>query len=492
MKKLILASLCAAAAFTSLEPRARAASKSLALELHYQERSNWCWAASSQMILRFYDKHFSDQCELAETARNANTGYFGATNCCLQPNGNNDNDGVVGCNRSNSMYGTSESMATLLNLHAVPTTNVTSSLSYALAKTELDASRPFIIRWGWNSGGGHFLVVKGYADASGAVPDQLSLANPLFNSGATMMDYSLVVSNPAANGWSWTHTVKSKAPVGGDNLVSFYPNTSFGGGSWSTNMSIPDLGANSNTFSSAKVRGAPFIFYDLLNYAAPAWGVVPRDYASYTNWGESVDNQVSSLMPVPSASERVALVLFDGQNFTGSSITLTADSPTLPAGWDNHVSSLIVMGKLWQLYSNTNYGGNPYAVSNWGGPNRDGFYPTPAAWGGPDNDASSAQAILVDAFPLLNPIMLFANADLSGRAVVLSKNSPATALNNLANLGFDNTVSSIRTYGDTWTLYENTNQGGTSKQLSPNTWYRTATWTDNTTTSLKYTASNTW
>ena len=117
----------------------------------YQERSQWCWAAVSQSVLGYYGKEF-EQCDIAEYTRSVATWHsFGSVHCC-----------TGGCDHWNYIQGLAGSIEDiLLQLGNLQTHWYYGSLSRQEIAFEMEGGRPFIIRWGWTGGGGHFLVVHG-------------------------------------------------------------------------------------------------------------------------------------------------------------------------------------------------------------------------------------------------------------------------------------------------------------------------------------------
>jgi hypothetical protein len=61
--------------------------------------------------------------------------------------------------------------------------------------------RPFVIRWGWTSGGGHFLTARGFVGSN--TNGNVYLYDPW--SGERIMSYLGTVSSPAHN---WSHTLR--------------------------------------------------------------------------------------------------------------------------------------------------------------------------------------------------------------------------------------------------------------------------------------------
>ena len=84
------------------------------------------------------------------------------------------------------------------------------------------------------------------------------------------------------------------------------------------------------------------------------------------------------------------IVLFKDINYGGGALVLTgADSDLGPQGWNDKVSSLIVIDGTWNLYKDSNYGGTKWSVSANGGPSNDGTYSDWSSWGGTNDSVSS-------------------------------------------------------------------------------------------------------
>jgi hypothetical protein len=483
MRKSFTAILAGATLWALTISEAQAASKYLNATLQYQEKSNWCWAACTQMIMKYRARHFDEQCEIVELARSRNTSQWGNTACCLNPD--------AGCNagQPNDMTPTGAGTTReLLGYHNIATGSYSRSLTYAESKTQINASTPFIVRWGWTGGGGHAVLADAYVDASGTLQNRLEILNPWPGEGAKMLDYTAVVT---PSGGTWTSTMTTGAVTASNDKATLYANASFGGTSLVTASTTYVGDTMNDKTSSAKVRGTPYIFYQDASYGTMGWPASPKDFASYTNWNGAND-AISSVMQMPGSNLSVGLILFENENFTGAYTVISSDNYNLhDSGWGDRASSLIVVSRIWNLYSDANLGGTPYAVTSFGGPNRDGFYPNPASWGGPNDDLSSAYWVPES----WNPIILYADGDLTGRAVALWSGSNSAWLSNLSTIGFNDAVSAIRTYGDTWRVYGDLNQTGAMHELSPNHWYRSAAdWGGNNDeiTSVSYTASGAW
>jgi hypothetical protein len=174
-----------------------------------QEQDQWCWAGSSACVLKYYGKNIS-QCTIAEYTRTVCTWHnFGSINCCTDPS--------QGCNYWNYNWGSAGSIQDILQHWSIINNGVSNSLSTTQIQTELNNQRPFIFRWGWTSGGGHFLVGHGFISSS----NKMYYMDPWFNEGLHIADYSWIVSN---SDHSWTHTnLITTNPTNPNVPVLIYP-----------------------------------------------------------------------------------------------------------------------------------------------------------------------------------------------------------------------------------------------------------------------------
>jgi hypothetical protein len=142
----------------------------------YQEQDQWCWSACSQATLEYYGT-IKTQTAIAQYGTN-------------------------GANIWNWIYGSSVNPTRngidliLYHFAGLATTHYETYLSQSVVATEINARRPFVIRWGWDSGGGHFLVGKGIDG------DYLYLMDPWY--GPTINTYSWVRQGSSH---TWTHSL---------------------------------------------------------------------------------------------------------------------------------------------------------------------------------------------------------------------------------------------------------------------------------------------
>ena len=88
------------------------------------------------------------------------------------------------------------------------------------------------------------------------------------------------------------------------------------------------------------------------------------------------------------------IILFKDVNFGGDALVVTSADPDLgPQGWNDAVSSLIVIDGAWSLYEDINYGGTRWSVNALGGPANDGTYADWSDWSGSNDSISSLTSV---------------------------------------------------------------------------------------------------
>ena len=182
-----------------------------------QEQNQWCWAGVSKCILDYYG-YPVEQCQIAEYARQVITWHnFGNTDCCINPN--------LGCNYWNYNWSYPGSIQDILiHFGDIQNYGKGSPLSLSEISSELASERPFVIRWGWYSGGGHFVVGHGIND------NYLHYMDPWFGEGLHISSYNWVLDD---GNHSWTHTnilTTNPSIITTNKLsdISVYPNPTTG------------------------------------------------------------------------------------------------------------------------------------------------------------------------------------------------------------------------------------------------------------------------
>ncbi|MDD5570356.1 MAG: papain-like cysteine protease family protein [Bacteroidales bacterium] len=192
-------------------------SQVLSVPLITQSQDQWCWAASSTAILNYYGNPVTE-CQVAEYNRTVCTWHnFGTTNCCTDP--------TKGCNYWNYIFSRKGSIMDNLNhFQSISSDSLWNHLTVAQIQTEITNSRPFVIRWGWYSGGGHFIVGHGISDTT------IYYMNPWPGEGSKFGLYSWVV-NDGSHFWNCT-LVLTTSPTSVNNLfvkneeIKIFPNPS--------------------------------------------------------------------------------------------------------------------------------------------------------------------------------------------------------------------------------------------------------------------------
>ncbi len=156
-----------------------------------QEMDQWCWAGVSYCVLDYYNST-TPQCEIADYTRQVVTWHnFGTEDCCDNAN--------AGCNYWNYNWGYDGSIQDILvHFGDISNYGTASVLSQQACETEIAGGKPFIPRWGWDSGGGHFIVGHGI-ETDGT----FYYMDPWYGEGLKISTHSWV---SRGGGHTWTHT----------------------------------------------------------------------------------------------------------------------------------------------------------------------------------------------------------------------------------------------------------------------------------------------
>lgn len=131
----------------------------LPFAIERQTQSNWCWAACTASVSRFYDAASPwAQCQLADAE-------LGQSGCC-------QDGATAGCNQ-----------AWYLDRALARTRNFVrwepSQLAASALEAEIEAGRVVAARVAWQGGGGHFVIIGGCKPR----PDeQLEIHDPFWGS----------------------------------------------------------------------------------------------------------------------------------------------------------------------------------------------------------------------------------------------------------------------------------------------------------------------
>jgi len=160
-------------------------SKQLDFTMQMQTQSNWCWAATSVSVSKFYWA-FSPwvQCTVANAE-------LGRTDSCNAPV-------PAACN-----------VPWFLDRALTRTANfvrISGAEAFQQVRDEIDAGRPVGARIGWSGGGGHFMVIYGYSVVAGT--PYFDIDDPIYGkSHLTVADFSTSYQGSG----TWTHTYFTKS-----------------------------------------------------------------------------------------------------------------------------------------------------------------------------------------------------------------------------------------------------------------------------------------
>ena len=182
--------------------------RTLPVPLRCQEQTNWCWAACSQAVLDYYGNTIA-QCDIANYASSRN-GWCTTNICCTNPGS------TTCCNKGNCMYGANGCISDILAHWGVNNAGTAAALSVTTVRSEINTNyRPFVIRWGWTGGGGHFIVARGADEVNSGGNVLVWYMDPWPTTGCSQhfSTYSWMVNG---DNHTWTHslTMTTNPPSG--------------------------------------------------------------------------------------------------------------------------------------------------------------------------------------------------------------------------------------------------------------------------------------
>lgn len=217
MKKIYQLSLLSVMIFTNVFLYGQ--SQMLDVPVVRQEQTQWCWAADSRCVLKYYGVDQS-QCTIVEYARSLNPGRFGSRDCCPTSSSR--------CNQPNFLDGSSGIEGMLTYFGKLKPIVLKRFITVSQINSELTAKRPFIIAIFWSAGGGHVVVGCGY-DAS---KNALTMMDSWQGNGMTTTKYggsSTVATRSGSGRWGET-VLLTDSPLGikntanAVNKVAVFPN----------------------------------------------------------------------------------------------------------------------------------------------------------------------------------------------------------------------------------------------------------------------------
>ena len=145
----------------------------------YQEQNNWCWAGCMQALLAYYGYTYTQT-----TIAQYGTGGVDTWNYCY------------GAGTEGGIY--RRGFDLMLNYFAsIQSQNYASSIPLSTIQGEMAAARPAVINWYWDSGGGHFVVLRGLSGSTAYLMD------PLY--GPTINTFSWTQQG---GGHTWSYSVR--------------------------------------------------------------------------------------------------------------------------------------------------------------------------------------------------------------------------------------------------------------------------------------------
>ncbi len=200
-----------------------------------QEQNQWCWAGVSKCVLDYYG-YPNQQCTIAEYARSVITWTsYGSVNCCDDPG--------QGCNYWNYNWGYSGSIQDILvHFGNIQNHGIGDALTLNQINTEITGGRPFIARWLWTNGSGHFVVGHGVNGSD------VYYMDPWFGEGLHISTYSWLV-NDGNHTWDMTNILTTSPSEINDlilqeDIIKIYPNPTSGKLTINSNSKITSIEIN--------------------------------------------------------------------------------------------------------------------------------------------------------------------------------------------------------------------------------------------------------
>jgi hypothetical protein len=166
------------------DPLGGAASTMLAFTMETQQETEWCWAATTASVSKFYSAGSAwSQCAIASSCLDQS--------CCTAP---------MPCNLP---YYLESALRTTGNLAS----DSANSDTFSNVQSEISNDSPVCchISWAGPEGGGHFVAIYGYDAAT----QDLDIGDPYY--GRSTIPYSVFVSKYQGSG-TWDYTYKTCRP----------------------------------------------------------------------------------------------------------------------------------------------------------------------------------------------------------------------------------------------------------------------------------------
>jgi hypothetical protein len=206
--KYTVYALLAALLFSTTDVTAQTGSS---VPAYQQEQSNWCWAACGSMLYWAYKPGTISQCAFVAVSRdNENSNLFDCNNLSSSTANPCTSPGTF--NSPQSLYTCGGSIENVLDHYGISSTGYGNAFSATDLTNATHAKKHMVARWGWNSGGGHFVVIYRYSGGN------VSYNNPAYGSSYTWTYNTFKTANNQA---TWTHTLRmDNAAVYGSVLTA--------------------------------------------------------------------------------------------------------------------------------------------------------------------------------------------------------------------------------------------------------------------------------
>ncbi len=152
-----------------------------------QLQNNWCWAACAQMSANFYG-FGTQQCQLANY-------LHGQNSCC-------DNGSSPACDQGSPIDG----ITRVYSFVGINSTFVNAAIPFSTCQSEISGGRPVEVGIAWKGGGGHVILITGWATTSDG-RQVLRINDPLpvgrGSQGGVTYQNMLTVNGYGSWQWSW-------------------------------------------------------------------------------------------------------------------------------------------------------------------------------------------------------------------------------------------------------------------------------------------------
>lgn len=157
--------------------------RALAFDMAKQEQTNWCWAAVSTSVARFFGSGaVPTQCKLAAN-------QLRVAECCGEAGAGS------ACNQPWYLDAALEHLGRLARM-------ANGAQSFTVFQGQIDADKPLCARIGWAGGGGHFVALSGWRiDAAGTA--YVTVEDSWY--GETEIPFDVFRTSYQGTG-SWTHS----------------------------------------------------------------------------------------------------------------------------------------------------------------------------------------------------------------------------------------------------------------------------------------------